>query len=65
VTIATDSGGRQRTLTDGPSLARHAAALAVDACTWVRDEEANAGRVGVADGSLSWIHGPSRWAHER
>lgn len=40
MTIATDSGGRQRTPTDGLSQARHAAALAVGACTWLRDEEA-------------------------
>ena len=40
VTIATDSGGRQRTLTDGLSQLRRAAALAVPASTWLRDEEA-------------------------
>ena len=42
VTIATDNGGCQRTFTDGLSQARQAAALAVRACTWLRDEEANA-----------------------
>lgn len=40
MTIATDSGGRQRTPTDGLSQARDAAALAVRVCTWLRDEEA-------------------------
>jgi hypothetical protein len=40
VTIATDSGGRQRTPTDGLSQARDATALAVRVCTWLRDEEA-------------------------
>jgi len=39
-TIATDSGGRQRTLTDGRSQVRRAAALAARICCWLRDEEA-------------------------
>jgi hypothetical protein len=40
VTIATDSGGRQRTRTDGLPQATHAATLAARAATWLRDEEA-------------------------
>jgi hypothetical protein len=43
VTIATDSGGRQRTLTDGLPQARCAEGLAVYICTWLRDEEARQG----------------------
>ena len=42
VTIATDSGGRQRTPTDGLPQATGAGALAVRVCRWLRDEEANA-----------------------
>jgi len=41
VTIATANGGRQRTSTDGLSQARHAAALADLASTWLRDEKAD------------------------
>jgi len=37
---ATDSGGRQRTLTDGRAQVRRAAALAVCTATWLQDEEA-------------------------
>jgi hypothetical protein len=40
VTIATDSGGRQRTLTDGQSQLGQTALLTVPASTWLRDEEA-------------------------
>ena len=36
-----DSGGRQRTPTDGLSQAGDTAALAVGVFTWRRDEEAN------------------------
>jgi len=42
VTIATASDGRRRTSTDDLSQARRAAALAVPASTWLRDEEARA-----------------------
>jgi len=42
VTIATASGGRQRTSTDGLSQARRSAPLAPYAGTWLRDEEARA-----------------------
>jgi len=45
VTIATATGGRQRTSTDGLSQAARAAALAVHASSWLRDEEASFGRV--------------------
>jgi hypothetical protein len=40
VTIATDSGGRQRTHTCSLPQARRTAALAARAATWLRDEEA-------------------------
>jgi hypothetical protein len=40
VTIATDSGGRQRTPTDGRSQTTRAATLAAHAATWLRDEQA-------------------------
>ena len=40
VTIATNSDGRQQTLTDGLSQVRRAKTLAVRATTWLRDEEA-------------------------
>jgi hypothetical protein len=67
--VSDNRHGQRRTSADirghGPSQATRAAALAVPTGTWVRDEEANAGRVGVADGSLRRIHGPSRWAYER
>ena len=53
VTIITDSDGRQRTSTDDACQVRHAAALAAHIGTWLRDEEANASRAGVADGSLT------------
>ena len=39
---AVASNGRQRTLVDGHSQVRHAAALAVSTATWLRDEEADA-----------------------
>jgi hypothetical protein len=42
VTIAIASSERQRTPADGRSQVRHAAALAVRAAIWLRDEEANA-----------------------
>jgi hypothetical protein len=53
VTIATDSGGRQRTHTDGLLQATRAAALAARAATWLRDEEANASGENVAGRSLT------------
>jgi hypothetical protein len=40
VTIATASGGRQRTPMDGLPQARRAVALAVSVSTWLQDEEA-------------------------
>ena len=40
MTVATYSGGRQRTRTDGLPQATCAAALAGRAATWLRDEEA-------------------------
>src|SRR5438876_466074 len=40
MTIATDSGGRQRTRTDDLPQATRATALAARAATWLRDEEA-------------------------
>ena len=39
VTIATASGGRQRTLTGDRSQVRHDVALALGTATWLRDEE--------------------------
>jgi hypothetical protein len=51
VTIATDSGGRQRTRTDGLPQATRAAALAARAATWLRDEEANANERAQAMGA--------------
>jgi hypothetical protein len=42
VSVATANRGRKRTSTDGLSEARCAAALAIQASTWLRDEEANA-----------------------
>ena len=41
VTIATDSGGRQRTCMDDLPQATCAVKLAVAASTWLRDEEAS------------------------
>jgi hypothetical protein len=40
VTIATDSGGRQRTLPDDRSQVKFVAARAVQTASWLRDEEA-------------------------
>jgi hypothetical protein len=51
VTIATDSGGRQGTRTDGLPQATRAAALAGGAGTWLRDEEANANMSSVEETS--------------
>lgn len=43
MTIATNSGGRQRTSRDGLPQATYVAALAARAATWFRDEEARFG----------------------
>src|SRR6185295_15636608 len=51
MTIATDGGGHRRTPTDDLSQARDAAALAVRACNWLRDEQASGpARVAQASG---------------
>ena len=55
MTIATGSGGHQRTHTDGLPHARRAAAPAVRATTWLRDEEAIAiGHVPESERPRSW-----------
>ena len=51
MTIATDSGGRQRTHTDGLPQATCAAVLADRAATWIRDEEAIVARPGHTEGA--------------
>ena len=70
VTIATDSGGRQRTSPDGASQVRYAAALAVRTATWLRDEEADldeAVKVTIfIDPRLGWQkHNPDKWYGRR
>jgi hypothetical protein len=47
VTIATDSGGRQRTLPDDRSQVKFVAARAVQTASWLWDEEANRQGIGI------------------
>lgn len=49
--IATDSGGRRQTRTDGLPQATRAAGLAARSATWLRDEEA--ARTGRAPGVMT------------
>jgi hypothetical protein len=59
VTIATDSGGRQRTSTDGLAQATRAVTLTARAATWLRDEGPRLGcqlRIDSLPGiKLTWL----------
>src|ERR1700742_1004963 len=62
MTIATDSGGRQRTRTDSLPQATSAAALVARAATWLRDEEASASDCAARHGAIPSVRMPRQSA---